>query len=376
MQARFDNNPVTRWAAKQDAAPMSRGPSGPPPTTMRAEPILAEPMPEMWDGESIPYTESAGMVSAGSCSSCGPSTPCDSCDMPYSRQRWSRWNAGFAFAFVEPRYSNNRALTVADSGTSSATATDTSFDYDMELSPRLWLAWGDAESLGWRVQWWQLDEGANQVVAEAPISGLGLVSPVEFAEIDISVSLPGERLTADSHVELYAIDFEGMRHVDFDCWSLMAAGGLRYASIEQHYRVQATNIAGAQSGSIEEHRTLDGIGPTFLLEARRPLTKRLAVFSNARASLLFGEGETTLTAGEDLDLASAFTTTRSSANDDLLPILETQWGIDWRSPITPCHDFFLTAALEGQWWSGVGSASHEDADLGLFGFALGLGLRY
>ena len=100
------------------------------------------------------------------------------------------------------------------------------------------------------------------------------------------------------------------------------------------------------------------------------------MFSNARASLLFGEGETSLTAGEDLDLASAFTTTRTSSNDDLLPILEAQWGVDWRAPITPCHDFFLTAALEGQWWSGVGSASDDDSDLGLLGFVLGLGLRY
>jgi hypothetical protein len=265
---------------------------------------------------------------------------------------------------------------VSESGTSSATATETSFDYDMELAPRVWLEWGGMDSLGWRLQWWELDEDANQVLAEAPASGLGLVEPVEFRDIDISVSLPGETLRADSHVKLYAIDFEGMRHVDFGCWSLLASGGLRYASIEQDYRAEATNVAGAQSGLIEEQRTLDGIGPTFLLEARRQVLPRLAVFSNARASLLFGEGDTTLTAGEDLDLASAFTTTRSSSRDDLLPILEAQWGVDWRAPITPCHDFYMTAALEGQWWSGVGSAADDDADLGLFGFMLGLGLRY
>lgn len=330
-------------------------------------------MPESIEAEYLPY-EAEGMTPGGACASCGSAAPCDSCQPVLPN--WNRWNAGFAFTFVQPRYSNNVALTVSDSDTSSATATESSFDYDLELSPRLWLEWGGMESLGWRVQWWELDEDANQVLAEAPASGLGLVSPVEFREIDISVSAPGESLRADSHVKLYAIDFEGMRHVDFGCWSLLASGGLRYASIEQDYRAEATNTAGALSGSIEENRTLDGIGPTFLLEARRRLTPRLAMFSNARASLLFGEGETSLTAGEDLDLASAFTTTRTSSNDDLLPILEAQWGVDWRAPITPCHDFFLTAALEGQWWSGVGSASDDHADLGLFGFVLGLGLRY
>ncbi|MEX2141522.1 MAG: Lpg1974 family pore-forming outer membrane protein [Pirellulales bacterium] len=376
VQARFDRNPVTRWAAAQDGAPMASGTTAAPPQTMRTESIPAGPMSEAFDAEYLPYAQSEGMLSAGTCSSCGSAAPCDACNAPYSRRRWSRWNAGFAAAFVEPRSSDNAALTVSDSGTSSATATETSFDYDMELSPRLWLEWRTAESWGGRIQWWQLDQDANQVLAEAPASGLGLVTPAEFADIDISVSLPGETLRADSHVKLYAIDFEGMRHVDFDCWSLLAAGGLRYASIEQEYRADATNTAGAQSGAIEEHRSLEGIGPTFLLEVRRPLTPRVSVFSNARASLLFGDGETTLTAGEDLDLASSFTTTRSSANDDLLPILETQWGVDWRTSVTPCHDFFLTAALEGQWWSGVGSASNDDADLGLFGFAFGLGLQY
>ena len=91
---------------------------------------------------------------------------------------------------------------------------------------------------------------------------------------------------------------------------------------------------------------------------------------------LFGDGDATLTAGEDLDLASAFTTTRTSSSDDLLPILESQVGVDWRRAITPCHDFYVSAALEGQWWGGVGTAADDDADLGLFGVAIGLGLQY
>jgi hypothetical protein len=291
-------------------------------------------------------------------------------------RRWSRWNAGFAAAFVEPRYSSNTALSVSETGTSSATSTDSSFEYDLEISPRVWLEWGTADSWGWRVQWWQLDESANQVSAAAPESGLGLVSPVPFRDIDIAVSLPGELLRADSRIELYTIDLEGTRYADFGCWSLQAAGGLRFASVEQAYRAEALNAAGAQSGLIEENRLVEGVGPTFMLGVRRRLTPRLAVFSNARASLLFGDGETTLSAGEDLDLASAFVTTRTSSNDDLLPILETQWGVDWRAPITPCHDFFINAAIEGQWWGGVGSASDDTADLGLFGFILGLGVQY
>ena len=367
--ANFERNPIARWAIAQDSQPsMPSGVQSSVPSGVQRASFDVVP-------ETL-YLEPPSIANGGGCADCNSTAPCEACEMPYAGRRWSRWNAGFALTFVQPRYGDNLALSTVQNGTTSASVTETNFDYDLELSPRLWLEWGPAESLGWRVQWWQLDQAANAVLAEAPADGLGVVEPVEFPDIDISVSLPGETLRADSQVKLYAIDLEGTRRVDFDCWSLMAAGGLRYASIEQEYLAISTNANGVRSGAIRQSRSLDGIGPTFLLEVRRPVTPRMSVFSNARASLLFGEQETTLVAGEDLDLASSFTTTRSAQNDDLLPILEGQLGIDWHRPITRCHDFFFSAAVEGQWWSGVGTASNGDADLGLFGFAIGLGLRY
>jgi hypothetical protein len=324
--------------------------------------------------EYVPYSDSAMPIDGG-CADCGPDWSCNSCGPPLLRP-WATWNAGFAFTFLQPRYSDNLAATVSDATDTSATVSETSFDYDLEVSPRVWLQWGMGDSFGWRAQWWQLDQSANQAVLNAPESGLGNVAPVTFPDIDISVSAPGESLRADSQLKMYAVDLEGMRWVDFGCWSLMTAGGFRFASIDNDYRAEATNAAGAVSGSVRHSRSLDGFGPTFLIEARRPVTYRMTMFSNVRASLLFGESDTTTAAGEDLDLASAFTTERTTHTDDLLPILETQWGIDWRRPVTRCHDFYLSAAVEGQWWSGVGTASNGDADLGLFGFVLGLGLEY
>jgi hypothetical protein len=381
-QARFDNNPITRWAAAQDGeSVMKTAPTAP----QQAAPSVMAPQaaapPLHLDSEYAPYAETVGPMhgdsgTGGECQGCGPAGPCEQCAMPYRGRGPSIWNAGFALTFVQPRFSDNLALSITEGDASSAAVTETSFDYEIELSPRVWVERSRANNLGWRILWWQLDQDADQVLADAPGNGLGVVAPPEFRDIDISVSLPGETLQADSHVRLYAIDFEATRRADFDCWSLLAAGGLRHASVDQDYRAVATNANGGQSGSIEQNRSLDGIGPTFLIEALRPVSPRMTVFSNARASLLFGDGETTFTAGEDLDLASAFTTTRTSENDDLLPILEAQLGLNWCTAITPCHDFTFTAALEGQWWSGVGTASDENADLGLFGFVIGLGLAY
>jgi hypothetical protein len=374
-QARFDNNPVTRWAAAQEGVSVMRAAPAAP------QQVLPQPVapPIQLDGEYVPYPESVeplqGYVDhAGGCADCGPAGPCDQCARCNVRR--SVWDVGFAFTFVQPRFSDNVALSVTDADASSASVTQMSFDYELELAPRVWLEWAPDSSLGWRIQWWQLDQDADQVLADAPGNGLGRVAPPDFRDIDISVSAPGETLQADSHVRIYAIDFEATRRVNFDCWSLLAAGGLRHASFDYDYRAVATNANGVQSGGIEQNRSLNGIGPTFMLEARRPVTSRLTVFSNTRASLLFGDGETTLTAGEDLDVASAFTTARTSENDDLLPILEGQLGLNWCTAITPCHDFTLSAALEGQWWGGVGTASSDTGDLGLLGFVVGLGLQY
>jgi hypothetical protein len=376
-QARFDNNPITRWAAAQDGeSVMRQAPAAPLQATPQP---LAPPM--QMGSEYVPYAEPieplhSDLVSGGDCQECGPAGPCDQCAGPCSPRRRSIWDAGFALMFVQPRFSDNLALSVSENEASSAAVTDTSFDYELEFAPRVWLEWAPESSVGWRVQWWQFDQDADQVLVDAPGNGLGRVAPPEFRDIDISVSAPGETLRADNHLRMYAIDFEATRRVNFDCWSLFAAGGLRHASFDYDYRAVATNANGVQSGTIEQNRSVDGIGPTFLVEARRPVSPRLTVFSNARASLLFGDGETTLAAGEDLDVASSFTTTRSSENDDLLPILEGQLGLSWCTAITPCHEFTCSAALEGQWWGGVGTASSDTGDLGLLGFVVGLGLQY
>jgi hypothetical protein len=367
-QASFDRNPVTRWVTAQDGTT----------TQMPVDRTLIES-----NGVEVPYSTIDGIPSnpvpqglpAGDCATCG-SAPCDTCDMPRIQPRWRGWDAGFAFTFLEPRSNGNLAISTTENAAQSSAIRKTSFEYDMELSPRVWLEWGSAESLGWRVQWWQLDQDANQIIAAAPENGLGVVAPVELPGIDISISAPGETLQADNHIRLYTIDLEGTRRVDFDCWSFVAAGGLRFAKIDQQYRAVSANVNGVTSGSIEQNRSLDGIGPTLFIEARRPATCRLSVFSNFRASLLFGDGDTTLSAGEDLDLASAFTTTSTSQSNSVLPILESQLGLEWCTPVTRCHDFLVNAALEGQWWSGVGTAADSKADLGLVGFAIGLGLQY
>ena len=111
-QARFDNNPITRWAAAQDGE-----------SVMRQAPATQQSAPP--DGEYVPYAEPieplhGDFISGGDCENCGGDGPCDQCVAPYQRRRTSIWDVGFALMFVQPRFSENVALSVSENEANSA----------------------------------------------------------------------------------------------------------------------------------------------------------------------------------------------------------------------------------------------------------------
>ena len=110
--------------------------------------------------------------------------------------------------------------------------------------------------------------------------------------------------------------------------------------------------------------------------AVRPITCQTAIFAKARGSLLYGDGESSLSAGEDLDLATPILTTHATNRDDLLSIAEIQVGLQWHSACYHVYQPFLTVAMEGQMWHGAGSATSEEGTLGFFGLNAGAGLQW
>lgn len=148
-----------------------------------------------------------------------------------------------------------------------------------------------------------------------------------------------------------------------------------FASVEQSYLAELTNAAGTTQGQIDFQQSLEGFGPTISFQAMRPMSRCLSIFGKARGSLLWGDGQSQLNAGEDLDLATPFLTDRVTNRDDFLPITEIQAGLHYLTVRQPHHSLqpFFSAALEGQLWSNAGNATSESGDLGYFGFNLGLG---
>ncbi|MBM3999790.1 MAG: hypothetical protein FJ297_09680 [Planctomycetes bacterium] len=294
----------------------------------------------------------------------------------------SAWTVGFDIVFAKPYFEGNPAFTTLESdGLSFNSISDRSFDYDFELSPRIWAHYETGEGIGARAAYWHFDQSAGSLTASPPANGFGSVAPPAFgpsnisgAGVDISSSIPGDTLTASSGLDAYTLDFEVTKRGDFGAWSLLASGGLRYARVGQNYEGTLRNAAATILGVVDYQHANQGIGPTVAIESRRWLGDAITLVAESRASLLMGDGDSRLYAGEDLDLTTPFHTFQTSSRDDLLPILEGRLGATWTSADLECGRFFARGAFEGQWWGGAGSASGEAGDLGFLGFTAGVGL--
>ena len=250
---------------------------------------------------------------------------------------------------------------------------DTQFDYSQELAPRVWVEVLGSDALGMRAIYWQFDHAAGTAVGQPPANGFGSIIPPDFGNIDLSTTVPGSQFTANSDINAYTIDLELTKAMNWGRCGFLTAFGLRYAEIQQSYTGELQNEMNVTQGTVNFRHSVNGIGPTLAMRSERPLTRQLGLFGTARGAVLFGDGDTLLTAVEDLDLDDQLTTTQTTTRDDLLPIGELQCGIQWTPGCIGVWHPYLHVALEGQVWGGVGDASSEDGNLGFFGFNVALG---
>jgi hypothetical protein len=148
-------------------------------------------------------------------------------------------------------------------GASFENFADTNFDYDLGLSPRVWLEYRRGTDIGMRGRFWYFDQAADPASASPPANGFGLITHPAFGAVDISTGIPTDRFTADSGLKAYYGDLEMTKRGSFDSWDLTASAGLRYGSIEQRYAGRLWNGTGTLAGSLDFEHRLDGIGPLW-----------------------------------------------------------------------------------------------------------------
>jgi len=289
----------------------------------------------------------------------------------------ARFFAGFEATFVKPRFENNTAFSVMEAdGASFESFRDTEFDYDLDFAPRVFLGWQRNDGVGMRVTWWQFDQEAAIASANPPANGFGAISHPTFGDVDISSVIPTDTFSASSDLSAYTIDLEATKQTSFSNWDLGVGSGIRFARTEQSYRAQLRDTNNVLRGQIDYRNSLEGFGPTISLDAYRPFSSQSGIFCKARGSVLFGDGESQLTAIEDADLTTPFNTTRTTSRDDLLSISEVKVGYRWKARKGRGQVFrpFFSVAMEGQIWNGVGNATSEEGTL--FGFNTGVGVDW
>jgi hypothetical protein len=365
-------------AAEQDKRFSASGNSDAVETTELRAPLEAEGIAEVVGGlatapdepvlaEQACWQEGCGEPVSASCAPCAsPQIGC--C-------QYGSFVAAFDFAVLSAHFEDNRAFTVMESdGATFQAFSDTEFDYKLELTPRVWVGFESYSGLGLRAGYWHYDHAPAVVSVSPPANGLGRIDHPPFGNVDISSTIPTDTFTAATDLDAFVIDFEVTKSIAFGSWSMQVSGGLRYASIEQSYLAGLENGAGVALGEINFSHRVQGAGPTASLTVFRPISPGTTLFALARGSLLYGEGESRLDAGDNLNVAP-FYTTRVTQRDDVLPIGEIQIGVQWSGYRMPYGGWtpFLRLAAESQLWSGAGSASSEDGDLEFVGFSAGVG---
>lgn len=282
--------------------------------------------------------------------------------------------AGYSFVFLQPHFENDIAFVSTIDDGEFARVSDTSFNYDLEVTPRVWIEICKPNQLGFRVTWWQFDHASPTRVGVVNDSGFETISaPIQFRDIVIAATTPDDIFGAQADLKIDVLDFEGTKWTDFCTWQFGTTAGLRYASLRHSYQAASFNDAGVPQDIFDSSHRFDGMGPTFSVEARRPMGC-LTWFSMARGSLLYGNGKHSFTALEDITPAGPGLTTVARFNrNDVLTAAEVQVGLEWCKQCCSGKRLFCRAALEGQVWQGFGSATQEDGDLGLFGFQVALG---
>jgi hypothetical protein len=309
----------------------------------------------------------------GSCGACG-SGCCEPCCPPVQ----TGWYAGLEFLFLKPHFDNGTAFLSSQNGeiANRSNAVSHEFDYDYDLSTRIFLGYTNDCGLGFRTRYFHYDHDSSTPSVTVPAIGdieTPAIQPYLGSGQHFFMDNGGaSTFRAGSSLELQSWDLEATSQLTF-CRSLVTVGcGLRYLLNEQRYSVDAIHANGHIQESLFNEHDFEGIGPTFSVELLRPFSccSCLSMYCNVRGSALFGESDQEFRKVDGTTGVTTETFARSGA-DDSVYIGEIGMGLQYDRGI-----FYGRAGMEGQYWHSAGGPTTTDTDIGLLGLTLTLGLNY
>ena len=292
----------------------------------------------------------------------------------------SGWAAGYSFVFLKPQFGSNTGLYTQTANANLTSTFGQSFDYNFQLSPRVFVEYVGQNDRGGRVTYFHFDQSSNPLLGNSGGGGTTAVLPVGDNNFGLNnivgTGAAGETAFVTSTLKFDTIDFDLTRRLKLQKFLVNAGGGLRYANYEQFYN-GAINGATANPSRAMVTRHFDGLGPTVFAEVRRPLgDSRFSLIALARQSALVGESRQSGFTVQQNPAGPGAAQQLNQRNNDFLSISELQLGGEWSTWISPRSVLFVQLAYETQYWIGAGNALDRDDNLGLYGFNTTIGLEW
>lgn len=319
--------------------------------------------------EAVYVDQGMPMGGHGYCSdgSCGDACCCP-CPMFY---------AGAEMVWLKPHFSSATAFSLGDVPLGDPNLPDPTsvsnvpFDYDYDISPRIWFGYRSACGTGWRARYWLYDHVAatEDFSATFPFPFVNVRAPTTIAEIPLTLPTTGGVLETGHRLDLETIDVEVTRDVTVGCTVLRVSGGVRYLDMTQQYRACTTDGVFCYS-MVDFDQNFEGIGPTIALEVGHELWCCFSFYGHIRGSVLFGHRSSRL------DTFNFFPTPLtgildSPRGDEVISIGEIGMGLE-----ANFGTVFARVGYEGQIWWGAGGPTDSTSDLGLHGFHVTGGLMF
>jgi hypothetical protein len=267
---------------------------------------------------------------------------------------------------VKPHFKESFQAT--NSTTSPSAADLVGYNYDYDLSPRVWLGASMPDGLGFRVGYWlydqagppvQLQSDADQTVGAQTITG--------SLPAIIQSTGAGQILTASSGLEVETIDFEGTMQMELGQTQILAGAGIRYGRMWQNNLAVITD-GGMPQSQLFRSREFKGLGPTLNGDIVRPVgNSGLAIATGLRGALLFGSKS--IVRESTGNLAGSPDAAYLDGVDDFTFTADIGVGLQWTRTVSGM-DVSLRGGYEGSFWIDAGEPVLTL--LGFEGFTLAL----
>lgn len=286
-----------------------------------------------------------------------------------------RLAAGLDLLLLRPHFDSNQAQSIDLDLTDSSLIVFKEFEYDWSLSPRIWVAAENESGLGVRLRFFHFDQSADAIVTTVQ----GGVNGASSEAVVGNLNLENGSGVLETNTSLYIQnwDAEITKGGKLGQSQITLAGGLRYSFQQQTYDVLSSQ--GGDLNAILSTSGFTGVGPTVAVDAVRPVGDgNLALYGNARCSLLYGRGhQTAVFAGGEAPFRG------DARRFDTEGILEAEIGIQFVRD-SGNFEVLIRPALVSQLYMSGGNARGvtddfgrvSNSDFGLVGLALTVGVGF